>query len=200
MNRIKAVAAVAVLLITSVIPSAGMNLSAEGDGTDLSSARILAVSALVRYGYFSASEQAFRDIYGHAAPLGLELRLGRKRISGWLEGGFLSRKGRFSFTNDETRVRIQAYEGGALYRILSGRLSPYAGAGLGIYVYKETNFLGTARQSKLGFCLISGAEIVLMKSLILDLKMKYSRCVIQPADFKVDIGGWTMGAGLGLRF
>jgi opacity protein-like surface antigen len=155
-----------------------------------------------RFGYFLASKE-FKDIYGNGVVFGGELRLGGRRITGWLEGNYRARTGKFSFTKEETKVNVLAIEGGALYKIKikSGNIMPYVGAGLGYYMYDEKNEpIGEAKKNQIGFCVVGGASMRVFKSLALDCRIKYSTCSMQPADFKINIGGLTFGLGLGLGF
>lgn len=156
---------------------------------------------LGRFGYFLASDSAFKDIYGNGVVFGGELRIGGKRIAGWLEGNYRARTGEFSFTGEETKVSVMAIEGGALYRIMPGNISPYVGAGIGFYIFNENNEpIGEAKQSKIGFCGAAGVSVIVAKLLVLDCRLKYSTCSMKPADYDINIGGLTMGIGLGVRF
>jgi opacity protein-like surface antigen len=156
---------------------------------------------LGRIGFFLASDSAFKDIYGNGAVFGGELRLGRKRIVGWLEGSFRQRTGKFSFTGEETKVKVIGIEAGALYRIMPGNISPYAGAGIGYYMFNENNEpLGAAKQSKIGFCGAAGVSMIVAGSFVLDARVKFSTCAMKPADFDINVGGITLGIGAGFRF
>jgi len=156
---------------------------------------------LGRFGYFLASDKAFKDIYGNGVVYGGELRIGGKRIAGWLEGNYRARTGEFSFTGEETKVNVMAIEGGALYRIMPGDISPYVGAGIGFYMFNENNEpIGEAKQSKIGFCGAAGVSVFVAKLLVLDCRLKYSTCSMKPADYDINVGGLTMGIGLGVRF
>lgn len=156
---------------------------------------------LGRFGYFLASDSEFKAIYGNGMVFGGELRLGGQRIAGWLEGNYRSRTGKFSYTKEETKVNVLAIEGGVLYKIMSGKIMPYVGAGFGYYMYKETILpTGEAKKNNIGFCFVGGASMRVLKILALDCRIKYSICSMQPADFKIDIGGLTFGFGLGMGF
>jgi opacity protein-like surface antigen len=131
---------------------------------------------------------------------GLELRIGKKKLVGWLEGSFRSRTGKSSFTHEETKVSIIGVEGGALYRFLTGSLSPYLGAGVGYYFFKESNtFIGEVSKGGIGFVVMGGASMSVTPWLVLDGRIKYSSCSMKPADFDINIGGLTIGLGIGLR-
>ena len=157
--------------------------------------------ALVRFGFFIASDPDFKPIYGSGGVFGGELRLGRRSISGWLEGNYRSRTGKFSMMGEGTKVKVMAIEGGVLVRILSGTILPYAGLGIGYYMFTETDdLIGEAKKSKLGFCGAVGVSARILKMFALDCRVKYSSCKMQPADYKIDIGGLTLGLGLGLFF
>ncbi|MDP2915424.1 MAG: hypothetical protein Q8O91_08225 [Candidatus Aminicenantes bacterium] len=75
------------------------------------------------------------------------------------------------------------------------------GAGFGYYMYDEKSAaFGEAKKSNIGFCVVGGTSMRVLKSLALDCRIKYSTCSLKPADFKVNIGGLTFGFGLGLGF
>ncbi len=156
---------------------------------------------LGRFGYFLASDSAFKDIYGNGAVYSGELRLGGRRIVGWLEGSYRERVGKFSFTGEKTKVKVTGIEVGALYRIIPGNISPYAGAGVGYYMFSEKNDpIGTAKQSKIGFCGAAGVSMFIGRSFVLDVRAKFSACAMKPADFNINVGGITLGLGAGFRF
>ncbi len=156
---------------------------------------------LGRLGYFQASDSAYKDIYGNGLVFGGELRLGKKRIAGWFEGSYRTRTGKFSFTGEETKVTVTGIEAGALYRILPGGISPYAGAGIGYYMFNERNDpIGTAKKSSVGFCGIAGVSVIMIRRLVLDCRLKYLSCSMKPADFKINIGGLSLDLGIGMRF
>jgi len=156
---------------------------------------------LCRIGFFLASDSAYTDIYGNGVVFGGELRVGGKKLAGWLEGSYRARTGQLSYTKEETKVSILAVEGGALYRFMTRSISPYAGAGLGIYVFDENNSaIGEAKQSKIGFCGLAGVFMIVGRSFVLDARVKFSTCAMKPADFNINVGGITLGIGAGFCF
>jgi len=156
---------------------------------------------LGRFGYFWASDPAFAPIYGNGSVFGGELRLGGRIVTGWLEGSYRTRTGKFSFTGEETKVAVTALEGGVIFRILPGPFMPYAGAGVGYYSYAETNEpIGRAKKYQWGACAVAGATLKIADRIALDYRIKYSTCRMRPADTKIEIGGLTLGLGLGLFF
>jgi len=156
---------------------------------------------LLRAGFFLAGDSAFGDVYKNGAVFGGELRIGKGKIVGWLEGTYRAHTGKFTFTGEETKMNVMAVEAGALYRFKSGPMTPYAGLGLGYHMFTETNDIrGEAKQSKIGFCALAGVTMAFGKSLAVDGRVKYSTCSMQPADFKINVGGLTIGLGAGLRF
>lgn len=171
------------------------------DTTKLQKERASFFMLLGRFGYFLASDTAFKDIYGNGAVYGGELRLGGKRISGWLEGNYRARTGKSSFTHEETKVKVLAVEGGVSYKIIPGKTSPYVAAGLGFYMFDEKNtFIGEAKKNNIGFCAAAGFSPMISKYMVLDCRIKYSTCEMKPTDFDVNVGGLTLGLGVGARF
>jgi hypothetical protein len=156
---------------------------------------------LGRIGFFLASDSAYSDIYGNGVVFGGELRVGGKKLAGWLEGSYRARTGRLSYTKEETEVSILAGEGGVLYRFMTGSISPYLGAGFGFYIFDEDNVaIGEAKQSKAGFCGFAGISMIVGGSFVLDARVKFSSCAMKPADFDINVGGITLGIGAGFRF
>jgi opacity protein-like surface antigen len=160
---------------------------------------------LGRFGYFLASEAAFKDIYGNGPVYGGEARFalnpGGRRFVIWVEGSYRSRSGQLSYTREPTKITVTAAEFGVHYRILPGNVSPYVGVGGGYYHLNEkSDALGTATQGKAGFCATAGLSMVAATHLVIDLRVKYSTARMQPAEYRVDVGGLTGGAGVGFRF
>jgi opacity protein-like surface antigen len=193
-----------VLLMTAQVVAAQQ--PAAGGGTP-KVAKDLDTSSMVlaRVGYFLASDPAYKNIYGNGMVFGGELRAGSKRLGKhlgiWGEGNHRTRKGAFSFTKEPTTVSVTAIEGGVLYRFMPKTASPYAGAGVGYYLYNENNTpVGKATQNKVGFCAVAGFSAVVARTMIVDVRLKYSVVNMQPADFAIKVGGLTAGLGLGVRF
>jgi len=151
--------------------------------------------------YFSPSEKYFRDIYGAGwmAEGEIGIRLFRD-LELWAGGGYFSRKGKLTFTREETTLTIQPLGGGLRYRITSGRISGYVGAGVNYYQYKESNPIGNVSKNSLGYVGKAGAFIRIVPGLLLDLNLGYTYCKMTPADFEINIGGIAAGAGLAIEF
>lgn len=155
---------------------------------------------VARAGYFLALDSAYKNIYGNGLSYGLELRIGGKKLVGWFEGTYRARMGKSSLTKEETTVSVLGIEGGALYRILIGSFSPYLGAGVGYYFFKETNsFIGEDSKNGIGFCVLGGASISIASWLALDGRIKYNTSKMRPADFDINIGGLMIGLGVGIH-
>ncbi|MDW7761644.1 MAG: SH3 domain-containing protein [Acidobacteriota bacterium] len=156
---------------------------------------------MARFGYFVASDSAFNEIYENGPVFGGELRLGGRKVAGWLEGGYREHKGKFSFTGEKTKVNVIGVELGVLYRLSTGTFQPNVGTGVGYYMFNEKNApLGEAKENKIGFCGIAGISIIPTKDLVLDLRLKYYTCKMRPADFDIEIGGLSLDLGIGFSF
>ncbi len=186
--------AIAILLLASSTALAGQTA---GSGEPaLPSSMVLA-----RVGAYMPSAADFRTIYGTGLVFGGELRIGVGRLAGWAEGNYRSRSGQTTFSKEPTDVSVLAFEGGALYRLRPGRLCPYAGAGLGYYGFKESSkAMGTAKKGGIGVVGLAGVSAFLSGRLALDLRVKYGTCSMTPVEDKVNIGGLTVGLGLGFGF
>jgi opacity protein-like surface antigen len=166
---------------------------------------------LARAGQFFASGSSYKNIYGDGPVFGGEVRVpigpGGKRFVLFADGSYRTRKGELSYTKESTTATVTAFEGGLLYRLARGRISPYLGAGAGYHTLKETSEpLGTANKGGVGFLGTGGVTVAATRHLMVDLRVKYSGARLQPSPrtpdvtFKVDVGGITAGIGLGIAF
>lgn len=151
--------------------------------------------------YFSPTEQAFKDIYGGGLMYGAEINIGVWRnLDLWFGGSYFSKRGELTFTKEETKLELFPIGGGIKYRILSGNFALYAGLGLNYFQFKESNPIGDVSKGGLGFVGKVGSNVAISGGLVLDLYVDYTYCKIKPADFRINVGGITIGAGLGYRF
>ncbi|MHB8055470.1 MAG: SH3 domain-containing protein [Candidatus Aminicenantales bacterium] len=156
---------------------------------------------LARVGYFLSSDAQYKDVYSDGMVFGGELRFGGKSLGGWLEGNYRSATGKLTYTEEETKMSVMAIEAGALYRFAMDQLNPYLGGGVGMYMFNEKSTpMGEAKKSSIGFCVIGGASFFLGDSFVVDARIKWSTCSMKPADFDINVGGITLGLGLGIRF
>lgn len=152
--------------------------------------------------YFSPSEQAFKDIYGGGMMYGAEATVGIWRnFEFWFGGSHFTKRGKLTFTQEETKLKIIPIGGGLRYILPTGRLNLYAGLGLNYYQYKETNDpIGEASKGGLGYVGKIGSFVKVTGSLLIDIYADYTYCKMKPADFKINIGGFEAGIGIGYEF
>lgn len=188
----KVTALMCVLLIASPV------LAAEAPA--VSSPPVSFSMFLLRAGFFMASDSAYKEVYKNGLIYGGELRIGKNRIVGWVEGNYRAERGKFTVTKETTDVKVLAIEGGALYRFTPGNLSPYLGAGVGYFSYNEfSTVLPGVKKSQAGFAVLGGLSYVFAKRIVVDGRIKYNSCKMKPADFEIEIGGLTAGIGIGIK-
>ena len=163
--------------------------------------RAKGVTVVLKPGYFSPLDTAFREIYGAGIVYGGEASLVVwKNLDLLLTGRRFARKGELTFTKDETKVNITRIGWAVRYRLQAGKFQPYAGLGLNYTAFKETNFIGEVKTARSGLSATVGSLYTLTSRLIIDLSIEYSSCRISPTAMEVDIGGWCGALGLGYRF
>jgi opacity protein-like surface antigen len=159
------------------------------------------ISIQARGSYFSPSDEVFRGIYGYGTSWGGEISFAvTKRLAAWAGGDYIIRTGKLPFTEDETKIRIVPLSAGAKYFLAFGRLRPYVGAGLGYFQYRETNSIGTVEKGNIGFLGRAGVVVNLGATFFMDLQGGWSTCRVQPLDVAANIGGFSLGLGLGFEF
>jgi hypothetical protein len=123
-----------------------------------------------------------------------------KNLELWVGASFFSKKGELSFTGEETKVRIIPIGGGVKYISSVGGINYYSGIGINYYLYKETNPIGDASKGGFGILGMIGSFMKVTRGLIIDLYIDYSYCKMKPADYRINIGGFEAGIGIGYEF
>lgn len=151
--------------------------------------------------YFQPSEKAFQDMYGSGMSFGGEIGINIwKWIGIWAGGDYFTKKGKMTFTEEETKLRIIPIYGGIKFQLPKSRISPYAGFGVGYFQYKETNPIGEVEKGDIGYIGQIGCLFKIIGSLFFDVKGSYSYCKVKPVDIEADLGGLKGGIGLGFEF
>jgi opacity protein-like surface antigen len=178
---------------TAVLLAAGF-LAVSGEATSA------VISIRAGGAYFRPTDAVFREIYGSGASLGAEigLALGR-RFEAWLSGSTFSKKGKLTFTAEDTEIGLTPLAAGLRFYPVQGRLRPYLGAGASYFFYKESSRLGMVKDQKIGLTAHGGLDYALTPFLAIDLRVGYSQCKVKPGEFEADLGGIEAGVGLVLR-
>lgn len=152
--------------------------------------------------YFRPSERAFRDIYGGGRMYGAEASIGVWReLDVWLGVSYFSKRGELTFTKEGTKLKIVPIGVGGKYSYpIHEKASIYGGLGLNYYSYSEKNPIGKVSKGGWGAVMKAGGLVKVIKGLIIDVYMNYSYCKIKPAYYKINIGGFETGVGLGYEF
>ncbi len=158
------------------------------------------VTMEVKGSYFYPTEQAFKDIYGGGLMYGGEISVGIwKNLDVWIGGYYFSQYGELTFTEEATHLQIMPLGGGLKYRITTGVVSFYGGAGVNYFNYQESNVIGDVKSGAAGFITKMGAYLEPVEKFVINIFVEYSYCRMTPADFTVDIGGIKAGIGIGVR-
>jgi len=151
--------------------------------------------------YFQPSDKAFKDIYSSGISYGGEISITIWRGINVLAGGdYYYKKGKTSFTEEETEIQIIPLYGGIKLQVPNSNISPYAGFGIGYFTYKETSQIGKVEEGNMGFIGQLGCSFKIARGLFLDIKGSYSYCKVKPVDIEADLGGLKAGIGLGFEF
>jgi outer membrane protein W len=147
--------------------------------------------------YFSPWDSDFKSIYGRGWMSGLEITFNiTKGLDAWLDGGYFARTGVLTYTQEETKLMLVPIGAGLRYRILTGKVAPYVGAGARYYMYRESNAIGDVNKGGVGFVGKAGVLISIIQGIGIDLSAGYSWCKMKPADFEFNVGGLELGAGI----
>ena len=159
------------------------------------------VSIVGKVQYFYPLDKDFQDIYGGGLSFGGELGISLfGRVDLWLGAAVFQRKGELTFTKEETTLWIYPVSAGLRFRLTRGAVQPYLGAGVGYFLYRESNAIGDVEKQAVGLVSRGGLHFYITRGFLIDLFFEYSTCKITPADFTVNIGGIAGGLALGFVF
>jgi len=151
--------------------------------------------------YFQPKDQDFKGIYGNGTSFGGEIGINLgKGIGIWAGVHYFSKKGKTTFTEEDTKIQIIPLYAGLRYRLAKASIRPYVGFAVGYFRYKETNQIGTIRKGDIGYIGQVGIIFKVGGALFLDVKGSYSYCKVKPVDIEANLGGLQGGIGLGLEF
>lgn len=156
--------------------------------------------------FFQPTDQDFKEIYANGTfmdwtcfggEIGIELWKG---IGIWAGGHYFKHdKGKLTFTEEPTKITITPFYGGIKLRLMTQRVAnPYIGAGVGYFLYKEENTLGTVNGGDIGY-IGQGGVIFKIGKFIIDLQVSYTYCKVKPLDIEANLGGIHGGVGIGFE-
>ncbi|MDJ0652402.1 MAG: OmpW family outer membrane protein [Simkaniaceae bacterium] len=161
--------------------------------------------------YFISKNKLFRDIYGKTGLYRIETNIQTwKDLYTWSSLGYLYARG-YSTQKTKTDFQLVPFSVGASYLCKYGNWTPYIGIGPTLaycYVNNQSNYV-TRHQPGwgIGFLTKLGFFAHVHKSVFLDFFADYSFMMAKfrygeqlTERYKVDLSGYSFGAGLGLRF
>lgn len=154
-------------------------------------------------GYYSVADSIYRDTYGsgnliYDGSLSYDL-LSNFEIRG--EVGYFKDKGEMTLTREEIKFSMIPVVIGIRVKLVQiKKISPYLGAGVDFYSFKERARLGNTSDSTTGFHIEGGSYIALGKRFRMDFNLRYVKADAQPFDETIKLGGWRAGVGVGYSF
>ena len=154
-------------------------------------------------GYYSVSDPIYKATYGSGhlicdGSLSYDL-LGSYEIRG--EVGYFKDKGETTLTREEIRFSMIPVVLGMRVKLAKvEKISPYLGAGVDFYSYREKARLGDTSGSTVGFHIEGGSYIALGQGFRLDFNFRYVKADAQPLDETIKLGGWRAGVGVDYSF
>lgn len=156
----------------------------------------------IKAGYFVPSDETFREIYGGGPVYGAEFGFPVwNNVILWMGGESFYKKGKLTYTGEETELSLLPIGGGLKYIVeAGGNLNFYGGAGLFYCQTEEKNPIGEVSDGGIGYEGMVGSFLRISGGLLIDLCLDYSYCKMKPADYSVDTGGLELSLGLRYEF
>lgn len=155
--------------------------------------------------YFQPSDKNFKQVYNggkytewisYGGEIGITLGKG---VGLWAGGSYFNKKGKLTFTQEETTLEIIPVYGGIKFRSTSSYVSPYLGIGVGYFQYKEENRIQSVSKADIGYIGQAGL-LFKLGVIVIDFQASYSYCKVKPVDVEANLGGFQAGIGLGFEF
>ncbi len=145
--------------------------------------------------YFQFAESSRRITYGEGIGYEAEVNVHVwKGLDVWIGSSY------FYKSEGASRIKIFPFGAGFKYRLSSGMLNFYAGAGANYYKYEESTPTLSESQGEVGYVAKVGSFIRVMRVFIVDLHLHYSYCYLTLTSQRVNIGGAEAGIAIGYAF
>jgi opacity protein-like surface antigen len=156
--------------------------------------------------YKSSLDDLVKDIYGTGSiTLGAAFSFHFAwRIEMRFEGDYSYKKGSLSITDEKISLSTKmAFWGGRLRILEKHKFCPYIGGGIGILWYTENfpdRFKDVSGREEGILHGEAGTYIDLNEKWRMDLNIRYVKAKIQPYIDSINLGGISLGVGIGYRF
>lgn len=181
-----------------------------GEGMNSAQGREKYVTLGLAGGFFFAQDAVFREIYGQNMPFlspQVSLRFpleGRHGVDLSLGARFLQGKGKTSYTEEETSLRMQSLSLSGCYSFEARKFSLFLGPGLDMVMYKETYAetfpVDSVKGQEVGFHVVAGGFYHLAAAFSIKGYVKYCLSETKSPGFRVNLGGTEWGLGFVYRF
>ena len=168
-------------------------------------ARAAETSLTLKGGYFAPSDAVFRDVYGGGPAFGLDIAVPvAGPLRAWAGVELFAKRGLTTESEEATKVTITPLFAGLRLQFGRKGVRPYFGAAAALFMFKESNGLGTASESGLGALGQAGLVVLMGRSFGLDVHAGYRACTLTAGDaedpLEARIGGLSAGLGIAVRF
>lgn len=151
--------------------------------------------------FYPLFESQFAEIYGGGLKYGGIIEVDIWKNIGLCAGGsYFSKKGELTFTKEETKLTLIGFDVCPVYKFTSGKWQVYAAIGLRYFLFQESNVLGEVNKGGLGLMGKIGVFVNVLKGLTVEFFLDMASCSMEPADFKINIGGIDSGIRFGYQF
>jgi len=154
-------------------------------------------------GYYSVPDSIYRDSYGSGNLMyGVFLSYDFMRNFEFRgEVGYFKDTGEMTLTKEEIKFSIIPVVLGVRIKLIEIEiLSPYLGAGVDFYSFKEKARIGDTSDATLGYHIEGGSYISLGQRFYIDLNLRYVKADAKPYDETFKLGGFKVGIGGGYSF
>ena len=125
--------------------------------------------------FYKLSNELYKEVYGSGSVMpAISLAFGNNHYEVRAETGLFNKTGAMTKSKESVKLRINPITIGARIKFLKTKLRPYIGAGVGLYLYKETlpARFESVSDSTMGFHGEGGFCFALSRKIDIDLNFR----------------------------
>jgi RND family efflux transporter MFP subunit len=155
-------------------------------------------------GFYKMSDANFDDVYGAMTGFGLDISyMLSEKLDIWFYGGASSKTTAVDWTEEDLKFRFTPFTLDARYFFKRNqRWDFFAGAGLNIYPFKDTNPIEDVKDNAFGFNILGGTYFNLNKTFALQFILRYNlvKKTIENADNDLNMNSLEALLGIAVSF
>lgn len=158
----------------------------------------------VTMGFYKMADTNFDEVYGSITSFGFDISyLVSDKLDIWLYGGTSSKTAEIDWAEEDLKFKFTPFSLDLRYHFMTTpQWDLFAGAGLNIYPFEDTNPIEDVKDSATGFNVLGGTYYNITRNFSLQLILRYNivKKEIENVDNDLKMNSLEMLLGISVRF